>query len=231
MTHYQSVDSGLKLASLPVGHSRNYTDVSSMDKLMTSELNRLITHESRNKSDSGNDIWHLLSFIFQSFKTHLPAADTLRHTDTSLLYDSTTKTWPLVLPVQGQSIEKTFPLFLNTLNKALAKSFLACTLPPLWYGSHATKPVRDDVIQCKPDLCLSNEVELQWSNILVVAELTSSHYSPVEHARRMLDMKAWLIFNEGGATGLTSLAVHVLCLISQSLNFKFHVHALAISSG
>jgi hypothetical protein len=182
MMHYQSVDSSLKLASLPVGPSRNYTDVSSMDKLTTSKLNCLITHESQNKSDPGNDIGHLLSFIFQSFKTHLPAADTLRHADTSLLYDSTTKAWPLVLPVQGQSIEKTFPLFLNTLNKALAKSFLACTLPPLWYGSHATKPIRDDVIQRKPDLCLSNKVELQWSNILVVAELTSSHYSPAECA-------------------------------------------------
>ncbi|KAG1856091.1 hypothetical protein F4604DRAFT_1931943 [Suillus subluteus] len=61
---------------------------------------------------------------------------------------------------------------------------------------HATKPIGDDVIQRKPDLCLSNEVELQWSNILVVAELTSSHYSPAERAGRMLDMKAWLIFRE-----------------------------------
>ncbi|KAG2339631.1 hypothetical protein BDR05DRAFT_1003140 [Suillus weaverae] len=149
--------------------------------------------------NSVNDIGHLLSFIFKSFKVHLPASDTLRHTDTSLLYDSTTKVWPLALPVHGQSIERTFPLFLNSLNKALAKSFSSgtgCTLPPLWYGLHTTKPVGDDVIQRKPDLCSSNEVELEWSNILVVAELTSSHYSPVEHAGKMLDTKAWLIFRE-----------------------------------
>lgn len=199
MTHYRSVDSGLKLASLPEGPSKDYTDVASMDELTTSELNRLITHESRNEVDSGNDIGHVLSFIFKSFKGHLPAADTLRHTDSSLLYDSTTQSWPLALPVQGQSIEKTFPLFLNSLNKALAKSILSgtdCTLPPLWYGSRATKPVGDDVIQRKPDLCLSNKVELEWSNILVVAELTQSHYSPAERAGKTLDTKAWLIFRQ-----------------------------------
>jgi hypothetical protein len=169
-----------------------------MDKLTTSELNRLITHESQNKTD-GNDIGHLLPFIFKSFETPLPAADTLRHTDTSLLYDPTISAWPLALPVEGQSIEQTFPLFLNSLNKALAKSFSSGTghtLPPLWYGSHATKPIGDDAVQRKPDLCLSNEVELQWSNILVVAELTSSQYSPAERAGKTLDTKAWLIFRE-----------------------------------
>jgi hypothetical protein len=68
-------------------------------------------------------------------------------------------------------------------------------------------------------------VELQWSNILVVAELTSSHYSPAEHARRMLDTKAWLIFRE------QPWRCPMLCLSFSKEYHELRVHVYDHSGG
>jgi hypothetical protein len=107
-----------------------------MDKLTTSELNRLITQETRKKGNT-KSIGHVLPFIFKSFNAKLPAVDTLEKSDTEPLYDSATKTWRMP-PATGQTIESSFSLFLNNLNKVLAKR-LPGHIPPR-YGSDCTPP-------------------------------------------------------------------------------------------
>lgn len=160
-----------------------------MDKPTTSGLNRLITQENKGNTES---IGHVLSFIFKSFNAKLPAADTLKKPDTESLYDSTTKTWRMPLAT-AQTIESSFSLFLNNLDQALAKYLPGHIPPPLWFGSHTTRPVGTTD---KPDLVLSDEVDLQWNNMLVVAELSSSMYSAAERAGMTLDTKAWLVFRD-----------------------------------
>ncbi|KAG1746249.1 hypothetical protein EDD22DRAFT_958427 [Suillus occidentalis] len=165
-----------------------------MDKLTTSELNRLITQETRKKGNT-KSIGHVLPFIFKSFNAKLPAVDTLEKSDTEPLYDSATKTWRMP-PATGQTIESSFLLFLNNLNKVLAKRLPGHIPPPLWFGSHTTRPVGTSDINRKPDLVLSDEVELQWNNMLVVAELSSTMYSSADCAGKTLDVKAWLVFRD-----------------------------------
>jgi len=43
---------------------------------------------------------------------------------------------------------------------------------------------------------LSEHTELRWNTILVVAELTTTLYTPSIPARKTLDTKAWLVFRE-----------------------------------
>jgi hypothetical protein len=57
-------------------------------------------------------------------------------------------------------------------------------------------PVESEHVQRKPDVCLSEHTELRWNTILVVAELTTTSYTPSIPARKTLDTKAWLIFRE-----------------------------------
>ncbi|KAG2114206.1 uncharacterized protein F5147DRAFT_650015 [Suillus discolor] len=167
-----------------------------MDQLTTSELNRLITEETR-QADDIDDVGHLLPFIFKSFNADLlPTAASLRGSNKKPLYDSTKKTWPLACSEKGQAIEKMFPSFLNAITHALAESFPAQPLPPQWYGSNSTTPIGDSLIQRKPDLCLSDDVTLQWNNILVVAEMTASTFSLSMPAVKTLDTKAYLVFRE-----------------------------------
>jgi hypothetical protein len=193
--HHLTVEIGLKIASLyPPGPTK--TDVASMDQLTTSELNRLITEETR-QADDIDDVGHLLPFIFKSFNAGLlPTAASLRGSNKKPLYDSTKQIWPLACSEKGQAIEKTFPSFLNAITHALAESFPAQPLPPQWYGSNSTTPIGDSLIQRKPDLCLSDDVTLQWNNILVVAEMTASTFSLSMPAVKTLDTKAYLVFRE-----------------------------------
>lgn len=194
--HFLSSELGLKIASLhPLGVIQS--DISSMDKLTSCELNRLITQETRQEGDA-NDMGHLLPLIFNSFDpTNLPATDTLVDSTNKPLYDTTKKQWPLALPRKGEAIEKTFPFFLNSLTKALLRSFPSLgTFPPLWHGSSSTVPVESEHVQRKPDVCLSEHTELRWNTILVVAELTTTLYTPSIPAGKTLDTKAWLVFRE-----------------------------------
>jgi hypothetical protein len=194
--HFLSSELGLKIASLhPLGVIQS--DISSMDKLTSCELNRLITQETRREGDA-SDMGHLLPLIFKSFDpTNLPATDTLKDSTNKPLYDTTTKQWSLALPKKGEAIEKTFPFFLNNLTKALLRSFPSSgSFPPLWYGSSSTVPVESEHVQRKPDVCLSEHTELRWNTILVVAELTTTSYTPSIPAGKTLDTKAWLVFRE-----------------------------------
>lgn len=97
---------------------------------------------------------------------------------------------------EGQVIEKMFAFFLNALIHALSKSFPAQSLLPRWYGSNSTTPVGDGLVQRKPDLCLSDDVTLQWNNILVVTDMTASQFSLSMPAGKTLDTKAYLVFRE-----------------------------------
>jgi hypothetical protein len=193
--HYLSIEIGLKIASLyPPGPTE--TDIISMDQLTTAELNRLITEETC-QADDVDDMGHLLPFIFKSSNVNLlPTTASLRDSDNKPLYDPIKKIWPLACSEEGQTIEKTFPFFLNTLTHALAESFPTQPLPPRWYSSSSTIPIRDGLIQWKPDLCLSDDVTLQWNNILVVAEMTASQFSLSMPAGKTLDTKAYLVFRE-----------------------------------
>jgi hypothetical protein len=194
--HFLSSELGLKIASLnPLGAIQS--DISSMDKLTSCELNRLITQETRSEEDA-NDMGHLLPLIFSGFDaTNLPATETLKDSTDKPLYDSATRQWPLALPKKGEAIEKTFPFFLNNLTKALLRSFPSLSMfPPLWYGSSSTVPVESENVQRKPDVCLSEHMELHWNTILIVAELTTTSYTPSIPTGKTLDTKAWLIFRE-----------------------------------
>jgi hypothetical protein len=194
--HFLSSELESKIASLnPLAVIQS--NISSMDKLTSCELNHLITQETRSKGDA-NDIGHLLPLFFNSFDTtNLPAADTLVDSTNKLLYDTTKKQWPLALPKKGEAIEKSFPFFLNSLTKALLRSFPSLgTFPPLWHGSSSTVPVESEHVQRKPDVCLSEHTELRWNTILVVAEFTTTSYTLSIPAGKTLDTKAWLIFRE-----------------------------------
>lgn len=167
-----------------------------MDQLTTAELNRLITEETRQANDT-DDMGHLLPFIFKSFNVDLlPTATSLRGSDNKPLYDPIKKIWPLACSEGGQAVEKTFACFLNALILSLSKSFPAQPLLPRWYGSTSTTPVGDGLVQRKPDLCLSGDVTLQWSSILVVAEMSASQFSLSMPAGKTLDTKAYLVFRE-----------------------------------
>ncbi|KAG1864456.1 hypothetical protein C8R48DRAFT_772976 [Suillus tomentosus] len=142
-----------------------------------------------------NSLGHVLPLIFASFRTPLPAVKSLEKADREPLYDFTTKTWHMPV-MAGQTIENRFAMFLNTLSKALLK-FLPGQVPlPIWHGSHSTRPVGNGYIRRKPDLVLSDEADLQWNSMLVVAELSSTAYTPAERAGRTLDTKAWLMFKD-----------------------------------
>lgn len=193
--HYLTVEIGFKLASLhPLGPTE--TDVASMDQLTTAELNRLITEETR-QADDTDDMGHLLPFIFKSFHADLlPTATSLRDPDNKPLYDPIKKIWPLACSEESQAIEKTFAVFLNVLIHALSKSFPEQSDLPRWYSSNSTTPIGDGLVQRKPDLCLSDDVTVQWNNILVIAEMTASQFSLSMPAGKTLDTKAYLVFRE-----------------------------------
>ncbi|KAG2029637.1 hypothetical protein BDR03DRAFT_1018129 [Suillus americanus] len=190
--HFRTVELGFKLASLPAGPRD--TDVASMNKLTTSELNRLITNEA-NDNEITNSIGHVLPLIFSSFQTQLPGVEAVTKADGETLYDFTNKTWHIPV-LAGQTIENCFAMFLNTLSKALLK-FLPGQVPlPIWHGSHSTRPVGNGPIKRKPDLILSDEGGLHWNSMLVVAELSSTAYTPAERAGKTLDTTAWLMFKD-----------------------------------
>ncbi|KAG1764983.1 hypothetical protein EDD22DRAFT_951318 [Suillus occidentalis] len=113
--HFLSSELGLKIALLN-SLDTIQSDISSMDKLTSCELNCLITQETRSE-ENANDLGHLLPLIFNSFDaTNLPATDTLKDSTDKPLYDSAMRQWPLALPKKGEAIEKTFPFFLNNLS-------------------------------------------------------------------------------------------------------------------
>ncbi|KAG1836201.1 hypothetical protein DFJ58DRAFT_735127 [Suillus subalutaceus] len=205
--HFLLSELRLKIGSLhPLGVIQS--DISSMDKLTSCELNCLITQETRREGDA-NDMEHLLPLIFNSFDpTNLPATDTLKDSTNKPLYDSTTKQWSLALPKKGEAIEKTFPFFLNNLTKALLQSFPSSgTFPPLWYGLSSTVPVEKHTV-------------LHWNTILIVAELTTTSYTPSIPTGKMHDTKAWLVFREQPWR-------HFILSLSFSNNYRklrVHVH-------
>ncbi|KAG0698028.1 hypothetical protein DFH29DRAFT_1003247 [Suillus ampliporus] len=71
--HHQTIDLGRKLSSFMTAPPIQNTQT--MDKLTNSELNRLILEERQ--PTNINELGHLLTYIFQSFTTEVPAAEEL----------------------------------------------------------------------------------------------------------------------------------------------------------
>ncbi|KAG1865731.1 hypothetical protein C8R48DRAFT_772729 [Suillus tomentosus] len=113
---FRTVDNGIKLSSLL--SIPDVTDVHTMNKITSDELNRLVTHEGSPKASQ--PLGHLLSKIFQSFTVPLPDVFSLKipfgkilyrnqrinekfsgtSPDTLVpLYDTEAKAWNWALPV------------------------------------------------------------------------------------------------------------------------------------
>ncbi|KAG2358665.1 hypothetical protein BDR07DRAFT_1489173 [Suillus spraguei] len=116
MAFFRTVDNGIKLSSLL--SIPDVSDVHTMNKITSDELNRLVTHEDA--PEASQPLGHLLSHIFKSFKIPLPGASALQiplrkiiypnervrsqyhgsSPDTMVpLYDTETSTWNWNLPV------------------------------------------------------------------------------------------------------------------------------------
>ncbi|KAG2051845.1 hypothetical protein BDR06DRAFT_1009968 [Suillus hirtellus] len=85
--------------------------------------------------------------------------------------------------VEKSTYKEIFATFINAFTTSMAESqpkLLTLSATQIWSAAHSTTPVEGTKIRCKPDLILSDDIKLKWSNIRVYAKLMVSSYKPAQ---------------------------------------------------
>ncbi|KAG1745487.1 uncharacterized protein EDB91DRAFT_1246361 [Suillus paluster] len=218
------VDNGIKLSSLM--SIPDVSDVCTMNKITSDELNCLVTHKGTPKASQ--PLGHLLSHIFKPFKIPLPQVSALQiplkkilhpnqhirsqyhglSPDTLVpLYNTETSTWNWDLPVDPPGNDSdSDPSGTSSHGSPSAtqdpEAAEAVTYEEIVasfinaLAANAHKALPGSKIQHKPDLVLSDDVTTKWGNIRVSGELTHSSYKPAMQLGKAADTHAYLMMSK-----------------------------------
>ncbi|KAG1887912.1 uncharacterized protein F5891DRAFT_1199481 [Suillus fuscotomentosus] len=107
---------------------------------------------------------------------------------------------PEAPPVEARKhpFEEIFASFFNIVSGAVAREQPMVmkannAVIRTWSSANATRPVKDEEMQCKPDLALLDDMTARWDTIKAVCELTSQPYSPQSTIGKTIDSKAYLL--------------------------------------
>ncbi|KAG1842146.1 hypothetical protein F4604DRAFT_1690068 [Suillus subluteus] len=197
---FRMVDNGIKLSSLL--SIPNVSDVHTMNKITSDELNCLVTHED--PPEASQPLGHLLSHIFQPFKIPLPDDLPVNppgdESDSNTGSASSTPVSPDPEAAGSATYEEIVASFMNALAGCLSASQplleRECYATRTWSAASAHKALPGSDIKCKPDLVLSDDITARWGNIRISSELTHSPYKPAMRLGKAADTHAYLMMSE-----------------------------------